>query len=213
MKFLLTGFDPFDGQTINPAFEAVEKLPDNIDGHEILKLEIPTIFEKSLDILEKMIEAENPDVVICVGQAGGRFNITPEVVAINKNAARIKDNEGSQPGDRPIKVDGENAYFTTLPYRAIVKSLREAGIPSQVSYTAGTFVCNHIFYGLMYLINKKNLNMKGGFIHVPFCAEQTLELSNTPFMSLDMIAKSLEVIVKTCAKYDEDIDLDVGTTH
>lgn len=205
MKILVTGFDPFGGESINPALEAVKKISDNIDGVEIIKIEVPTVFKKSIDTLDKAMEAHNPDVVLCVGQAGGRFDITPEKVAINLDDARIKDNEGNNPIDEPIFKDGETAYFSSLPVKAIVKNIKEHNIPSSVSYSAGTFVCNHIMYGLLYLIDKKYKNVKGGFIHVPFIPSQVLEKKNMPSMALEDITKGLEFALKAIIKNKEDI--------
>ncbi|SUY45120.1 pyrrolidone-carboxylate peptidase [Clostridium putrefaciens] len=205
MKILVTGFDPFGGESINPALEAVKKISDNIDGVEIIKIEVPTVFKKSIDTLDKAMEAHNPDVVLCVGQAGGRFDITPEKVAINLDDARIKDNEGNNPIDEPIFKDGETAYFSSLPVKAIVKNIKEHNIPSSVSYSAGTFVCNHIMYGLLYLIDKKYKNVKGGFIHVPFIPSQVLEKKNMPSMALEDITKGLEFALKAIIENKEDI--------
>ena len=140
MKVLITGFDPFGGEPINPALEAVKKLPEIISGAEIIKLEIPTVFRKSLEKIEEAIIKENPDIIISVGQAGGRFGITPERVAINIDDARIKDNEGNQPLDIRIFEDGENAYFSNLPVKAMVKEVTDGGLPASLSNTAGTFV-------------------------------------------------------------------------
>ncbi|MBB6698307.1 pyroglutamyl-peptidase I [Clostridium algidicarnis] len=205
MKILVTGFDPFGGENINPALEAVKKISDNIDGVEIIKIEVPTVFKKSIDTLDKAIEAHKPDVVLCVGQAGGRFDITPEKVAINLDDARIKDNEGNNPIDEPIFKDGETAYFSSLPVKAIVKNIKENNIPSSVSYSAGTFVCNHIMYGLLYLIDKKYKNVKGGFIHVPFIPSQVLEKKNMPSMALEDITKGLEFALKAIIENKDDI--------
>ena len=205
MKILVTGFDPFGGESINPALEAVKKISDNIDGVEIIKIEVPTVFKKSIDTLDKAMEAHNPDVVLCVGQAGGRFDITPEKVAINLDDARIKDNECNNPIDEPIFKDGETAYFSSLPVKAIVKNIKEHNIPSSVSYSAGTFVCNHIMYGLLYLIDKKYKNVKGGFIHVPFIPSQVLEKKNMPSMALEDITKGVEFALKAIIENKEDI--------
>lgn len=205
MRILVTGFDPFGGESINPALEAVKKISNNIDGVEIIKIEVPTVFKKSIDTLDKAMEEHKPDVVLCVGQAGGRFDITPEKVAINLDDARIKDNEGNNPIDEPIFKDGEIAYFSSLPVKAIVKNIKENNIPSSVSYSAGTFVCNHIMYGLLYLIDKKYKNVKGGFIHVPFIPSQVLEKKNMPSMALEDITKGLEFALKAIIENKEDI--------
>lgn len=205
MKVLITGFDPFGGEKINPAWEAVSTMKDSIAGAEVIKLQIPTVFRKSIEKLDKAIEENNPDIVICIGQAGGRFDVTPERVAINIDDARIKDNEGNQPIDTDIYEDGEPAYFSTLPIKAIVKEINNNGLPASVSNTAGTFVCNHIMYGLMYLIDKKYNNIRGGFIHVPFIPQQVVEKRNTPAMALEDIVKALECAVKAAIENHKDI--------
>lgn len=211
MKVLITGFDPFGGEKINPALEAVKKINDNIAGAEIVKLEVPTVFNKSIDILDKAIEKENPDIVICVGQAGGRFDISIERVAINVDDARIEDNEGNQPIDKAIKEDGENAYFASIPVKAMVEEIKGINLPASVSNSAGTFVCNHIMYGLLYLIDKKYNNIRGGFIHVPFIPEQVINKKNMPFMNTEDITKALEAAIKAAVENKEDIKAVGGT--
>lgn len=205
MKVLVTGFDPFGGETMNPAYEAVKLMPDTIEGHEIIKVEVPTVFGKSINVLDEAIAKHNPDIVVCVGQAGGRVGITPERVAINQDDARIKDNEGNQPIDTDIFKDGKPAYFSTLPIKKIVEDIKEAKIPASVSNTAGTFVCNHIMYGLMYLIDTKYPNIRGGFVHVPFATEQVVDKPTSPSLSLEEISKGLTVLVSTSIKNVEDI--------
>lgn len=212
MKVLISGFDPFGGEPINPALEAVKLLPDNIAGVEVIKVEIPTVFNKSIKALEHSIEEHKPDAVICVGQAGGRFAVMPERVAINIDDARIKDNEGNQPIDIKIKEDGENAYFSNLPIKAMVKNMVDNGFPGAVSNTAGTFVCNHIMYGLLYLIDKKYPNMKGGFIHVPYIPNQVVTKPNTPYMNLQDISRCLELCIEALVNNgDGDIKTIGGT--
>lgn len=211
MKILITGFDPFGGENINPALEAVKKLPDTILGSEIIKIEIPTVFRKSLEKIEENIIKHNPDVVISVGQAGGRFGVTPERVAINMDDARIKDNEGNQPIDMPIFKDGEAAYFSTLPIKAMVKEMNDNGIPASISNSAGTFVCNHVMYGLLYLIDKKFPNIRGGFVHVPYIPSQVTTKPNTPSMSIENITKGLELIIKAVIENSSDIKTIGGT--
>lgn len=211
MKVLVTGFDPFGGEKINPALEAVKKIKDQIEGAEIVKVEIPTVFNKSIDELDKAMERENPDIVICVGQAGGRFDLTVERVAINMDDARITDNEGNQPIDTKIFEDGESAYFSSLPIKAAVEEIKKENLPASVSNSAGTFVCNHIMYGLLYLIDKKYEGVKGGFVHVPFIPEQVLDKRNMPSMNIDDIARGLEAIVKASIINDEDIKAIGGT--
>ena len=204
-KVLITGFDPFGGESMNPAYEAVKLLPDTILGAKVIKLEVPTVFGKAIDVLDAAIALEKPDIVINVGQAGNRFGITPERVAINEDDARIKDNEGNQPIDTVIKEDGEAAYFSNLPIKAMVEAIKEAGVPATVSNTAGTFVCNHLMYGLMYLINTKYEGVKGGFIHVPYATEQVLDKPNSPSLSIEQISIGLKAAVEAALTHDKDI--------
>ena len=214
MKVLVTGFDPFGGADINPAYEAVKLLPDQIKNAEIIKMEIPTVFEKEGEVLEKGILENKPDIVICVGQAGGRSAITVEKVAINLIEARIPDNEGKQPLDRPVYEDGENAYFAKLPVKAMVREIKSHGIPAKISYTAGTFVCNDVMYRLLYMIDRKYPGMKGGFIHVPYLPEQVIDLQDgTASMSAQMIADALKYAIEAALEYDEDIQAVTGETH
>ena len=206
MKILVTAFDPFGGESINPALEAVKLMKDKIDGAEIVKLEIPTVFRKSIDKVAEAILKEDPDVVLSIGQAGGRFEVTPERVAINVDDARIPDNEGNQPIDVPIYEDGAPAYFATLPVKAMVEAIRSAGLPSSLSNSAGTFVCNHIMYGVLYQIEKMGKNIRAGFIHVPFIPEQVARRpAPAPCMSMVDIAKALEAAVSAIVKHDKDI--------
>ena len=212
MKLLLTAFDPFGGDAINPALEAVKLVADKIGRFDIVKLEVPTVFRKSIDKVAKAIEEEKPDVVLCIGQAGGRFEITPERVAINVDDARIKDNEGNQPIDIKIFEDGENAYFTTLPIKAMVEAIREANLPAAVSNTAGTFVCNHLMYGVLYTLAKKYPHIKGGFTHVPFIPAQVARRTPVaPYMALEDIKRGLEAAIDAIDKnFDADINVNGG---
>ena len=214
MKVLITGFDPFGGESVNPAYEAIRLLPDEIGGAQIIKLEVPTVFGKAGEVLEAGITEHQPDAVICVGQAGGRSGMTVEKVAINFQDARIPDNEGMQPVDRVIKEDGETAYFATIPVKAMVAKMRENGIPAFVSYTAGTFVCNDLMYSLLYLIDKKYPQIRGGFMHVPYAMGQTVDKPiGTAGMALESIAKGLEYSVLAVIENREDISEAMGTTH
>jgi len=206
MKILVTAFDPFGGESINPALEAVKLMKDTIEGAEIVKLEIPTVFGKSIEKTANAIQKENPDAVLCVGQAGGRFEVTPERVAINVDDARIPDNEGNQPIDKPIYEDGEPAYFATLPVKAMVEAIRKEGVPSSLSNSAGTFVCNHIMYGVLYEIAKMNKEIRAGFVHVPFIPQQVVgRPSPAPAMSISDITRALEAAVSAIVKNEKDI--------
>ncbi len=212
MKILITGFDPFGGQSINPALEAVKALPDQIGSVDLIKLEIPTVFHTSIDILAAAMEQHQPDAVLCVGQAGGRDAITMERVAINISDAGIPDNAGYQPIDEPIRVDGAPAYFSNLPVKAMVAHIRQAGINARLSNTAGTFVCNHLMYGLLYLIEQQSPLVKGGFVHVPFLPSQVSN-PNTPSMELSEIVKGLTCCIHAIAENMEDIKSVEGALH
>ena len=211
MKILVTGFDPFGGEPINPAIESVKRLPDNIAGSEIIKLEIPTVRKKSLEKIEKAINEHNPDVILSIGQAGGRFDISIERIGINLDDFRIPDNEGNQIIDEPIFPDGENSYFVKLPVKAMVQNVQKNNIPASVSYTAGTFVCNHVLYGVLYLIEKKYKGKKSGFIHIPFLPQQVIDKRNMPSMELNTIVKGLTAAIEAIVKNNEDIK-EVGGT-
>ncbi len=203
-KVLITGFDPFDKEPINPAYEAVKGLADEIDGAVIIKAEVPTVSYKAIDKTIELIEAEKPDIVINVGQAGGRFGITPEKVAINLNDFRIKDNEGNQPLDCPIVEDGAPAYFTTLPVKAMVESIKEAGLPASLSYSAGTFVCNQVMYGVAHYIATNELDIRSGFVHIPFMTQQVIEKKNQPSLSLEQLTAGLEALIKAALANETD---------
>ncbi|WP_311482240.1 pyroglutamyl-peptidase I [uncultured Anaerococcus sp.] len=206
MKILITGFDAFGGEKINPASLILDKLGDEIDGHKLEKLFLPTKFVGTADLLEKKIRGARPDIIISLGQAGGRPDITVERVAINIADASIADNDGKMPIDEKIRRDGENAYFSTLPIKAIVENLREEKIPASVSNSAGTFVCNFIMYNDLYLAEKYK-NISAGFIHVPYLPAQVLNKRAAASMSLENMVKAVEIIIKTSAEYKGSEDL------
>ncbi|KXJ37719.1 pyrrolidone-carboxylate peptidase [Bacillus spizizenii] len=211
-KVLITGFDPFDKETVNPSWEAAKQLNGLETDEAIITAEqIPTVFRTALDTLRKAIQKHQPDIVICVGQAGGRMQITPERVAINLADARIPDNEGHQPIDEEISPRGPAAYWTGLPVKRMTAKMKENGIPAAVSYTAGTFVCNYLFYGLMDHISRTP-HIRGGFIHIPFIPEQTID-KTAPSLSLDTIVRALRIAAVTAAQYDEDLKSPGGTLH
>ena len=214
MKILVTGFDPFGGEKVNPALEAVKSLPSEIHGAEVHWVAIPTVFYQSAEVLESEIVRYQPDAVLCIGQAGGRASLTPERVAINQDDARIPDNDGNQPIDTPIRLDGEAAYFSTLPIKAMVQAIKEVGLPATVSNTAGTFVCNHLMYQALYLADKKFPNMRAGFMHIPYMTEQVVNKPNTASMNLTDIVRGIEAAIGAIVDYkDKDIKLVGGTTH
>lgn len=211
MKILVTGFDPFGGDKVNPAYEAVKLLPTQISGAEIIKLEVPTVFGKSAEKMREAIIKEKPDAVLCIGQAGGRSAITVEKVGINLNEARIADNEGNQPLNAAIRADGDTAYFSNLPVKAMVAAVKEKGIPAAVSYTAGTFVCNELLYNLLYLIDKEFPTLKGGFIHVPFDTAQVVDRPlGTASMPVETISEGIGYAIAAIVANKEDLNILAG---
>ena len=194
-KILITAFDPFGGEKTNPALEAVMALPDDIKGAKIIKQELPTVYGKSLDILYSKIESERPDAVICVGQAGGRPNISIERIAVNIDDTEMPDNEKAVHTDKPIVPEGPAAYFSGLPVKKIISNLHKAGIPASISNTAGTFVCNHVMYGVLHYADINKLNLPAGFIHIPYAPKQTIEKPSSPSMSADIVVNALKVII------------------
>lgn len=209
-KILVTGFDPFGGENINPALEVIKLLPKKIENNEIRVLEIPTVRKKSVEKIKKEIENYNPDYILSIGQAGGRTDISIERVAINIDDYRIPDNEGNQPVDEKIFENGMNAYFSNLPIKAILNELRKAGIPSSISNTAGTFVCNHVFYGVRHLIETEFKDKKSGFIHIPYLPEQVIEKKDVPSMGIETLLKGITIAINTIFEYEEDINISAG---
>ena len=205
----MKGFYPFGGEKINPSFECVKALPE-IEGVELIRLELPTVFKESAKRLNEVINDVKPDAVLSVGQAGGRPGITMERIAINVDDARIPDNISQQPIDETIQTEGEAAYFTTLPIKRIVKAIREAGISAEVSNSAGTFVCNHIMYQSLFAATKADKPFKAGFMHIPFIPEQT---TDKPSLPLEESTRALQIAIETIRDYlnDEDIKVQEGT--
>lgn len=198
MKILVTGFDPFGGEAVNPAQQAVERMRAP-QGAALCRLIVPTVFGKSVEAVRQKMREERPDAVVCVGQAGGRCGITLERVAVNLEDASIPDNEGNRPVDVPVCAGGPAAYFSTLPVRAIVAALRAAGLPAALSLTAGTFVCNHLMYGMLDAIAHEFPGTRGGFLHVPFVPAQAAERPGMPSMALPDIVRALEIAAETVA--------------
>ena len=193
---LLTGFDPFGGSTLNPSWLAVSALHGKqICGHKVVAAQLPTVYGESIKALRQLLRQHRPALVVCVGQAGGRRSISLERVAINVNDAPLADNAGAQPVDTPVVPNGPAAYFSTLPIKPMLETLQQQGLPVEVSQTAGTFVCNHVFYGLMHeLATTQSLrHTRGGFIHVPWLPEQ-----GSPSMPLQDIVKGLRMALR-CA--------------
>ena len=202
MKLLLTAFEPFGGETINPAQEAVKLLPEPLGSVTIVKCDVPTVFGKSVEIVTDAIALHRPDAVLCIGQAGGRGSLTPERVAINLDDASIPDNAGNQPVDRIICSNGPSAYFSTLPVKAMVSAIRDAGLPANISYTAGTYVCNHLMYSVLYTLEKNYPGVRGGFLHVPFIPSQVKEGTSIPSMPLGDIVKGIEAAIRAIESHE-----------
>ncbi|MEL4358906.1 MULTISPECIES: pyroglutamyl-peptidase I [unclassified Luteococcus] len=213
MRILVTGFDPFGGENINPAWEAVRALPDQIARAQIRTLQVPTVFGDAVRVVGEAIDQHQPDAVLCVGQAGGRSAITVERVAINVDDASIADNAGNRPIDEPVVPDGPDAYLATLPIKAMVQAIREAGLPASVSNSAGTFVCNHLMYGVLHHLASRGTSARGGFIHVPYIPQQTTDKPGMPSMSATDITRALTAALEAMVTHDADIRLGDGATH
>lgn len=195
MKILVTAFDPFGGEKINPAQQTVERLADRIGEHQIHKLIVPTVFGDAAEAVTNKMDELRPDAVICVGQAGGRKAVTPERVAINIMDANIKDNHGCQPTDEPVVSDGPAAYFSTLPIKTMVKAIKDAGLLGEVSNSAGTFVCNSLLYSVLHHAAINMPDTRAVFIHVPFVPQQTEGKENVPSMPLEDIVCALTAAI------------------
>lgn len=215
MKVLLTGFEPFDKETLNPSWEAVRALDGwRCEGAVVHARRISCVFGAALAELDAAIDELQPQLVLGIGQAGGRSEITPERIAINIDDGRICDNAGCQPIDEAVVAGAPAAYFSSLPIKAIVRDLRAGGIPAAVSNTAGTFVCNHLFFGLMHRIAVRPVpGMRGGFIHIPFLPEQAARFPGLPSMGLDTLIAALRIAVATSIAVREDVRETGGQLH
>jgi pyroglutamyl-peptidase len=222
VRVLLTGFAPFDGAALNPSWEAARMAAAApLDGFsltaaELAAAELPCVFGDSIAALREEIARVDPDLVVAVGLAAGRAAVSVERVAVNVDDARIPDNAGNQPIDEPVVAGGPAAYFSTLPIKACVAAVRAAGIPAEVSSTAGNYVCNHLFYGLMHLLATERPAVRGGFVHVPAAPEQVLD-GGRPSLAVPTVAEALRLIVATTvsitATDGADARLAAGTIH
>lgn len=211
---LLTGFAPFGGESQNPSWDAVKQLqgftPD--DETQVQTIELPCVFHESLKMLRQAIQQLDPVLVIAVGQAGGRSAMSLEKVAINYQDARIADNAGQQPTGEAVMPGEATAYFATLPLKAIVQALRGQGIPAEISFSAGTFVCNHVFYGLMQALEHQP-QVKAGFIHIPYAPEQAARHPGSASMAISMVVKALQLVIEQSLLQQEDVLLCAGTLN
>jgi pyroglutamyl-peptidase len=211
---LLTGFEPFNQETINPSWEAVRALQGWSEGDFIVHArQLPCVFGHANKVLHQAVEELQPCVVIAVGQAGGRVDLSVERVAINIDDAPIADNNQRQVIDQPVVNGAPAAYFATLPIKAIVHALREAGLPSSVSQTAGTFVCNHVFYGLMHQARDWGTTMRAGFIHIPYLPQQAVAHPGTASMRLEDMVEGLRIAIRTTLAHTVDVREAGGVTH
>lgn len=210
---LITGFEPFGGEAVNPSWEVVKQLDGVIiAGQPVVARQLPCVFGEALTVLNDALDELEPVLTLAVGQAGGRVDITVERVAINVDDARIPDNKGLQPVDVPIVADGPAAYFSTLPIKAIVAALRSKGIPASVSQTAGTFVCNHVMYGLLHGLRDKS-GVKGGFIHIPYLPEQAAAHPGEASMAVETVRVALETALAVALQQGDDVKIAGGATH
>lgn len=210
---LLTGFEPFGDETINPSWEAVRALHGaRIGGHRVEARCLPVEFGGSLAALRKAIAATRPALVVCVGQAGGRPQLSLERIAINLDDARRPDNAGHSPIDAPIVVDGPAAYFSSLPVKRLRQALQRAGIPAEISQTAGTYLCNHVFYGLMHALRRRR-GLRGGFVHIPYSPQQAARHPGAASLPTATVVEALRLIVRTTLKHPDDLPIPVDATH
>ncbi|EAX47487.1 pyrrolidone-carboxylate peptidase [Thermosinus carboxydivorans Nor1] len=210
-KVLVTGFGPFGGEPVNPALEAIKLLNGReLAGACIVTRELPVVRQECIDAIIRYIAEIDPVIVLAVGQAGGRLDITPERVAINVDDFRIKDNAGNQVIDEPVVPGGPAAYFSTLPIKAMVQKMKDGGIPATVSNTAGTFICNHLFYGLMHHLAQEGNIRRGGFVHIPYLPEQAVRNPGQPSMSIETIVKGLELAIQAALTTQTDARYTAG---
>ena len=210
---LLTGFDPFAGESINPSWEAVLALDGEcILGHRVVAHRLPVAFDASRVVLDELIADIDPALVLCVGQAGGRAQLSIERVAINIADARIPDNAGACPIDASLVDGAPAAYFASLPIKAILAELRAAGIPAEISQTAGTYVCNAVFYGLMHGLHTR-ASVRGGFVHIPYSPEQAAAHPGAPSLPTDIVVAALRIIVGVALTTRHDRRIAAGAEH
>ncbi len=213
-KVLLTAFEPFSGETVNPSLEIALRLSGSVIGaHRVVCQVLPVAFNHTAHTLHQALLAERPTLVIALGQAGGRSEISLERVAINLIDARIADNSGVQPVDIPIVAGAPPAYFATLPVKAMRNAVLARGIPAQLSFTAGSFVCNQVFYLLMHELASLRSGTRGGFIHVPYLPAQAAAHPGAPSMALDTMVDGIHCAIACALETAADIGIAAGTTH
>ena len=203
---MLTGFDPFGGERLNPSWEICRQLEGRtIAGRRVEACKLPCEFGASIEAVAEAIERLRPDVVICLGQAGGRAHLSVERVAINVDDARIADNAGARPIDEPIAREGPPAYFATIPVKAATAAMRAAGVPAQVSNSAGTYVCNHVMYGVLHFLAASGTRARAGFIHVPYAEAQVLDKPGAPALSIATMVRGVEAAIEAAIRNTTDL--------
>ena len=207
---LVTGFDPFGGEQLNPSWEICKRLSREIAGLRVETCRVPCEFRRAIEVVAEAIERHRPSMVICLGQAGGRTHMSVERVAINVDDARIDDNAGTQPVDEPIAVDGPAAYFSTLPIKAMAIAMREAGVPAEVSNTAGTYVCNHLMYGVLHFLAASGNAARAGFVHVPYEVRQVAARPGVASLALETMVKGVEAAIAAAATHRHDVAVAEG---
>lgn len=206
---LLTGFEPFGGEAINPSWEIARALHGEvIAGAQVHAVQLPCVFGQALVALRAALRETSPGLVLALGQAGGRCDLSIERVAINVDDARIADNAGAQPVDLAVVPGGPAAYFSTLPIKAMVAGLRAAGLPASVSQTAGTFVCNHVFYGLQHQL--AGSGVRSGFMHIPYLPEQAARLPGQPSLPLATLVQGTRLALELAWQTETDLRLGGG---
>jgi pyroglutamyl-peptidase len=210
---LLTGFEPFAGESINPSWEAVRELDGEvIHGHRVVAHRLPVTFDASRAVLDELIASIDPVLVLCVGQAGGRAQLSIERVAINIADARIPDNAGACPIDAPLVDGAPAAYFASLPIKAMLAELRATGIPAEISQTAGTYVCNAVFYGLMHGLHAR-ASARGGFVHIPYSPEQAAAHPGAPSLPTSIVTAALRTMLGVALTTRDDRRIAAGAEH
>lgn len=211
---LLLGFEPFGGDDINPSQRIVESLDgEHVAGHSVVARTLPTAFGRAADALSEFVDELSPSLVLALGQAGGRAGMSIERVAINVIDARIADNAGDQPIDLPVIDGAPNAYFSTLPIKTMLRALHDARIPASISNTAGTFVCNQVFYALAHLIATRHPMLRGGFIHVPYLPEQARRQGDAPWLDLQTMVEATRLCLRVALTTKQDLHFAAGATH
>jgi pyroglutamyl-peptidase len=210
---LLTGFEPFGGEAVNPSIQVAQALHGRrIGGVQVVAIQLPCVFGRALEVLTAALNRSAPQLVLALGQAGGRVDLSLERVAINVDDARMADNAGAQPVDEPVQHGGPAAYFSTLPIKAMVAAVRAAGLPASISQSAGTFVCNHVFYGLMHRLQSCP-GVRGGFMHLPLLPEQAARLGGMASLPLDAMVDGVQVALQAAIATTIDLRLGGGAEH